>query len=188
MDLDKAIKERHSVRSFKKTKQADYKKIIDAMLAALKAPLAGNHPSVKLILVTDKEKIKQLAEASQQGFVDDVDNLVVFCTDKKYLEKSYGERGKMYARQQAGAAIENFLLKLTDSGLASCWVGAFSDEAVRRILKVPDNIDIEAFFPVGYELGKAKQLDKPDLDMCVFFDTFGNRFMKPRKIQDSSKV
>lgn len=180
MDLDKVIKERHSVRSFKKGKKPDYKDIILALEAAAKAPLAGNIYGIKYILVSDKQKIIELAEASQQDFIADVSFLIAVCSDKKNLVRNYYDRGKIYARQQAGAAIENLMLKLTDLGLATCWVGAFSDETVKRILNVSDDIDIEALLPIGYELGKNKQKNKPNLDDVIFFDTWKNRFMRPK--------
>jgi nitroreductase len=181
MDIDKAIKERHSVRSFKKGIKIDYRKIIDIIEAGAKAPLAGNSPCIKYLIVSNKDKIKQLADAAQQDFIGDVEWIVVVCSDKKFLEKSYYERGKIYARQQAGAAIENMLLKITDLGLATCWVGAFSDEMVKRILRIPDNIDVEAMLPIGEELGKKRQLAKPDMDSLLFFDEWKNKFMGGRK-------
>lgn len=188
MDLDKVIKERRTVRSFKKTKKPSYKDIIQAIEAATKSPLPGNIYSVKFILVSDKDKIKELAEASQQDFIADTDYVVVVCSDKKILEKSYYERAKMYSRQTAGAAIENFLLKLTDLGLATCWIGAFSDEIVKRILKITEDVDVEALFPIGYELGKTKQKTKPNLDDVLFFDEWKNRYMKPRRMVESTNV
>jgi nitroreductase len=188
MDLDKAIKERHSVRSFKKEKKPDYRKIIEIIEAATKAPLAGNIYGIKYILVSDKEKIQELAEASQQDFVGDVDFIIAVCSDKKDLIKNYNERGKIYARQQAGAAIQTMLLKITAMGLATCWIGAFSDETVKRILRITNDIDVEALLPIGYELGKGKQKRKPNLDDVVFFDFWKNRYMKPKRMPESTSV
>ena len=188
MDLDKAIKERRTVRSFKKIKKVNYKHVIEAIECATKSPLAGNIPYVKFILVQDKEKIKELAEAAQQHFIADTDYVVVVCSDKKFLTKNYYERANMYARQAAGAAIENFLLKITELGLATCWIGAFSDDTVKRILKISDDIDVEAFFPIGYELGKGKQKAKANLDDVLFFDEWKNRYMKPRRMVESTNV
>ena len=150
MELTKAIKERHSVTSFKKTKTPDYHKIIEAIEAASKAPLAANHPSLRFILIQDKDKIKKIAEASMQDFVGDVNFILLVCSDKTFLKKSYNERGEIYSRQQAGASIQNLLLKITDLGLATCWIGAFNDETIKRLIKIPDNIDIEALFPIWY--------------------------------------
>jgi nitroreductase len=188
MDFDKILKERHSVRRFKQTKKVDYRKVIEIIEAGTFAPLAGNIYSLKYILVQDKEKIKALSIAAQQDFVEDVDYIIVLCSDKKALEKSYFERGAIYSRQQSGAIIENMLLKITELGLASCWIGAFSDETVKRILKIPGNIDIEAMLPIGIEFGKGKQQTKPSLDRVLVFDEWGNKFMKPRAIPGGTKT
>ena len=188
MDLDKAIKERHNVRSFKKTKKIEYQKVIAAIDAASKAPLAGNIIGVSYVLVQDKEKIKALAVAAQQNFIEDVDYVVAVCSDRRDLERNYYERGKIYARQQAGAAIENMLLKITDQGLAACWVGAFSDQTVKRILTIPDEIDVEALIPIGLELGQTKQRPKPELDRVLYYDKWKNKFMTRRRMVESTSV
>ena len=188
MDFDKVIKERHSVRSFKKTKKVDYHKIVEIIEAGNSAPLAGNVYSLKFLLVQDKEKIKALSVAAQQDFIEEVDYLLVVCSDKRDLDRNYYERGAMYARQQAGAAIENMLLKITELGLGSCWVGAFSDDTVKRILVIPDNIDVEAILPIGIELGKKKQQPKPALERVLAFDEWGNRYMKPRSVVHGSRT
>ena len=80
MDLDKAIKERHSARRFKSTKP-DYSKILEAIDAARKVPLAGNIPSLKFMLITDKEKINELAQAATQDFIASVHYVVIVCSN-----------------------------------------------------------------------------------------------------------
>jgi len=180
MDLDKAIKARHSVRRFS-TKKVNWRDILKALDSARLIPLAGNIPTLKFILVLDDDKIKQLAEACQQDFVAQAQYIVVFCSDIKNIKISYGERGERYSRQQAGASIETFLLKLVDLGLVTCWIGEFVDEQVKRILQIPDNIEVEALFPIGYELGSSKQRLKPSLDSSIYFDTWKNQYMKAIK-------
>lgn len=181
MEFDKVIKERHSVRRFS-TKKVDWENIIEAIDSANSAPLAGNIPVFKFILVDDKTKIQRLADASQQDFVSDVNYVIVICSVPDQLLRSYNERGKTYARQQAGAAIENFLLKITDMNLASCWVGAFVDDQVRNILSIPDNVEVEAILPVGYEMpAKGKQQFKPDLNNALYFNKWKEKYMVPRK-------
>ena len=195
MEFDKLVKERHCVRSFKKKKIPSYGEIISAIDAAARAPLAGGISSIRYVLVSDEKKIRELAEAAQQNFIADAPYVIVVCTDKKDLVKSYYKRGEMYARQQAGAAIENLFLKLVDLGLATCWIGAFSDETVMRIVDIPESFDIEAMLPVGYELGKSKPRLKPNLDRVLSFDIYGTtpkkfeaKYMSPRKIIPGSKT
>lgn len=180
MKLDEAIEKRHSVRKFSSIKKVNYRKVIDAIDAANKAPLAGNLPTLRFILIQDKARIGELAEAAQQDFIIKSDFVVAVCSNKKYLEKYYYERAERYAKQQAGAAIQNFLLKITDMKLACCWIGAFSDDSVRRVLKIPEEVEIEALLPVGYESGRVKQRRRPLLDKSLFYETYGSEFMKPK--------
>jgi len=178
MDLDKAIKERHSVRKFT-TKTPDWKEIMKALDLARLAPLAGNIPTVRFILVTEPELIAKLTEACQQGFIVEAKYVLVVCSSMEQTTRSYDERGKKYCSQQAGAAIENLLLKLTELGLATCWVGAFSDNQVKRILQIPEQVEVEALFPIGYEMPpKTKQRNKPALDTILYLNTWKNKYMK----------
>src|SRR3989344_5695370 len=112
MDFDKVVKGRKSVRKFK-SKKPDWRDIIEAVDFALKIPLAGNIPSLKFILVSDVKKIQDLADACQQDFISQASYVVVVCSDPKDVVRSYDlEMGERYIRQQAGASIEQFLLKL----------------------------------------------------------------------------
>lgn len=187
MELDKAIKERHSVRNFA-SKKPDWREIIEAVDAANKCPLAGNISTMKFILVSDPVRIKKLVDASQQDFISKAHYVVVICSDNKQVVRSYNERGKKYASEQAGAAIENFLLKITDLKLASCWVGAFVDNIVREALDIPDDIEVVALLPVGYERGNIKQRRKPNLDNVLYFDEWENEHMKPLKEIPASEI
>ena len=181
METDKTIKERHSVRSFKKNAKIDYKKIVDIAEAGRLAPHAGSSPGTKFILVSDKEKIKELTAAAQQNFIEDVNWIIVVCSDKQFISKAFLDRTDKYLRQQAGAAIENMLLRATDLGLASCWIGAFTDEIVKRVLRIPASIEVEAMLPIGIELGKAKIKGKPLLDSLLFFNEWNNKYLDARK-------
>ncbi|OGJ12956.1 hypothetical protein A3K62_00315 [Candidatus Pacearchaeota archaeon RBG_16_35_8] len=181
MDLNKAIKGRHSVKKFKE-KKPDWRDILEAIDTARYAPMAGSNYSLKFILVSDKEKIQQLAAASQQPFVGKVHYIVVVCSNPSRTVNAYGERGKIYVRQQAGAAIQNFLLSLEEKGLDSSWVGHFTEEEVKGILDIPEHVQVEAMFPIGYEFEKKyTRKAKIDLDNILYFDEYDNDKMKSEK-------
>ena len=184
MDLNKTIKTRKSVRKFF-DKKPNYRKIIKAIDNARYAPRAGNHFITKFILVKDENKIQKISQACNQKFIKEAKYVVVVVSEDKMLTKLYDERGERYARQQTGAAIENFLLSLVNQNLATCWVGAFVDEQVKTILNIPedDNIKVEALFPIGKETKSKSQRKKPverDLDDILYFDKWNNKYMEPR--------
>jgi nitroreductase len=178
--LDKIIESRRSVRKFKSTKP-DWRPIIECIDSMRFAPMAGNSFSLKIIMVDDDEKIKKIAEACEQKFIAQAHYVVVVCSNKKLATLSFEERADGYLKQQAGAAIQNFLLKITESGLSSCWVGHFYDEKIKHILKIPEDIIIEAILPIGYAFEKPKKPKKIDLDNILYFNEYKNKKMVPIK-------
>ncbi|MFA7708214.1 MAG: nitroreductase family protein [Candidatus Pacearchaeota archaeon] len=177
MDFDKLLKTRASVKNYS-DKEVKYDKIIDAIESANLAPSPGNLPILKYIIVEDKETIAQIAEACQQSFVETAPVLVIVCSDPQKAKLMYDKRTEKYVKQQAGAAIENFLLKITEMKLASCWVGAFSEVTAKGILGIPDDIDIEAILPIAYKTKADRTIQKPKIELgrIVFFEKYGNKF------------
>jgi nitroreductase len=69
--------------------------------------------------------------------------------------------------ESASAAMENLLLAATALGLGTCWMtGPLRDEnALRRILAIPDDKEIVAVTPLGYPEGTPG--DQPRLDLAL---------------------
>ena len=178
--IDSIIESRRSIREFR-SKKPDWRHIIECIDSARFAPMAGNQFTPRFILIDDKKKIKKLAESSEQEFIQNAHYVVVVCSNKKLTTTAYEERGEKYAKQQAGAAIQNFLLKINEMGLATCWIGHFYDEKIKHLLKIPDEIDIEAFFPIGYAKENPKKKRKTELDNILYFNEYGNKKMNPGK-------
>ncbi len=173
MKFDEVIKERKSVRSFK-PKRVNFGDLLEAIDSAIQGSFAGNMNNLKFLIVEDEKTIKQLAKHASQTWINEAPAAIIVCSDDTNLANQYGDRGKDYSRQQAGAAIQTILLKLTDLGLASCWVGAFSYEIIKEILKIPGHIHIEAMLPVGYEKGKAKKPRKQALETVLRWENWKN--------------
>lgn len=181
MDLDKAIKSRTSVRKFN-SKKPNWRDIIECIDAARYAPMAGGNYTLKFILVDEPEKIEKIKDACQQGFVSQAHYVVVVCSNPSRTINAYGKQGEIYTRQQAGAAIQNFWLKIIESGLSTCWVGYFVESQIKRILKIPKEVNVEAVLPVGFEYEKKHtRKAKIDLDNILYFNEYDEKKMKKPK-------
>ena len=178
--LNKIMVARKSVKKFN-SKKPDWRRIIECIDSMRFAPMAGNNFSLKFILIDDLEKIQKIAEASEQQFIGTAHYVVAVCTNPKRTKIAYGKRAEMYLKQQAGAAIQNFLLKITESGLGTCWIGHFYEEKVKHILNIPEDIQIEALFPIGYEYKKTPPKRKIELDRVLYFNKYNNKKMNPPK-------
>lgn len=181
MKLDKAIQSRKSTRKFLE-KKPDWRKIIKAIDAGRYAPMAGGNYTLKFILVDDHEKIGKIGASTQQNFVSTAHYLIVVCSDPKRTVNLYGEKGKRYVKQQSGAAIQNILLKLTEQGLGSCWVGHFGEAQIKRILGIPKGVNVECVIPVGHPLKENGIKSRIDMDNVLYFNKYKNKKMKEPKM------
>jgi nitroreductase len=150
MDVFEAILKRRSVRNFEK-REIPKEKIEKLKEALIWAPSAGNLQARKFYFVFNEEIKKKLAKAAlNQNFIAKAPLVIVGCCD---LEKIswYGERGKnLYTICDVSAAIENLLLMATAEGLGACWVGAFDESEVSKILNLPKNERPIVIVPIGF--------------------------------------
>jgi nitroreductase len=186
MEFDSVIKKRKSVRSFK-DKKVNWRDILEAIDSAVQGPYAGNFNNLHFLIVEDESKIKDIAKFSDQLWINEAPALIVVCSDDTNLENLYGERGRVYSRQQAGATIHTILLKLTDLGLSSCWVGAYADELIKQKLKIPQHIQIEAILPVGYENKRpgSDKKNKKELEAVLYWEAWRNS-RRPTAFEEST--
>lgn len=184
MDFNEVLKQRRSVRHYA-LKKVSFEKVSEVCEALTYSPMSGNIFSLKIILVSKKNIIKLLANAAQQPFIAEAEYVIVVYSKKDHTIRSYGKIGEKFIRQQAGAAIENMLLKATDLGLGSCWIGWFDEDAVKRIVLLPDWAQVEALIPIGHPLEKPNMRKKPDLKLITYFEKFKQEEKKPpRKVFD----
>ena len=176
MSIDKTIQSRRSIRKYK-LKSPNWRRIIEAIDAAKYAPMAGEIFSLYFLLVDNDEKIQKIAKWCEQDFIMQAKYVVLFLTNPKKTVSSYGKRGEVYCQQQTGAAIQNFLLKLTEAKLSTCWIGHFNERMIKQMFRIPEDINIEAIFPIGIAGEKPKRRREIDLNTYLYFNEWKNKRM-----------
>ncbi|MEM3526247.1 MAG: nitroreductase family protein [Candidatus Jordarchaeaceae archaeon] len=150
MDVFEAINKRRSTRRYKSENVSDeqVKKLLEA---AIMAPSGGNMQPWDFIVVRDEQQKKALARAALgQMFIATAPVVIVVCANKPRTARRYGDRGvTLYSIQDTAAATENILLAATAMGLAGCWVGAFDDDAVSKVLGLPNYVRPVVILPIG---------------------------------------
>ena len=146
------IKKRRSIRKFKPDpiEEEKIEKLIEAIIWA---PSAGNRQMRKFYFVFDKNLKKKIAMASlYQMFIEEAPLVIVACGDKG-IERYYEERGlENYLFCDVSASIQNLMLVAYEEGLGTCWVGAFDEDKIKKILNLPENLLPVAIIPVGYPI------------------------------------
>lgn len=165
MEFAEVVAKRRSVRHFNTRREVTDADVRALLEAAVTAPTAGNIQPWRFVVVRSPEARERLAAAMGQKWATAAPVTVVVCVDPRPCAARYGERGeRLYAIQDTSAAVQTILLGAVDRGLASCWIGAFDDEAVRESLGVPKPITPVAVLPIGYSAEAARRPTRRPLE------------------------
>lgn len=165
MEFSEVVAKRRSVRHFN-TKltvtEADVRALLEA---AVSAPTAGNIQPWRFVVVRTAAARERLAAAMGQKWATAAPVVIVVCVDPRPCSARYGDRGEMlYSIQDTAAAVQTILLAAVDRGLASCWIGAFDEAAVRDAVGVSKPITPIAVLPVGYSAEAAGKPSRRPLE------------------------
>jgi len=190
METFECIEKRRSIRKFLDI-PVEWEKVGNILRAAQLAPSAGNMQGWKFIVVTDKDKKKAVADAALgQFWMEHAPILIVVYAEPQKSKKFYGKRGEeMYAMQDCSAALENMLLAATDQDLGACWISAFEDGMLSRVLEAPENVEPQGIIAIGYPDEDPPAPAKYQLVDLVYLQTWGNKISNVDLVmQDWSEV
>jgi len=169
-DCIRLLYERRSVRKFRKD-NIDDATVIELLESANSAPSAGNLQPRDFIVVRDPEIKADLSRAAlNQRFIMQAPVVVVVVANFPRSMNTYGERGYLYAIQDSSAAIQNLLLAATALGLGTCWVGAFDEERVSKILELPDYTRPMAIIPIGYPADRGHRTGRRKIEELIHWE------------------
>lgn len=148
MNVIDAIKTRKSVRAYLDQPIED-EKLNLVMEAARLAPSASNRQEWRFVLVRDAETRRQLAAAARnQDFVGQAPVLIVACAETDEHLMSCGQA--CYPIDVA-IALDHITLAAVELGLGTCWIGAFDEMEVKKILGIPaQGVRVVELMPLGY--------------------------------------
>lgn len=168
MHVLQAIKERRSIRQYQNRPvgEATLQQILEA---ARLAPSARNRQEWRFVVVKDAEQIRRIAEAAEQPFIGTAP--VVIAGVALNPERVMRCGVPTYAVDLA-IAMTNITLAATAFGLGTCWIGAFDQEAVKRILRIPTDCKVVELMPLGYPAECPEARPRKPLSEIVSYDYF----------------
>lgn len=157
MELDRAILERRSVRRYRSDPVSD--SAVEAIVNAARfAPSWANLQVTRFIVVKDlelKQKIRSAVPEKNPAYsaLEQAPLIVVFAGVRGksgYYRGAQSNRHGDYAMFDVALAVENAILKAHDLGLATCLIGVFDVDEVKRVLNLPEEVDPFVLTPLGY--------------------------------------
>lgn len=176
MEFDQLTRDRRSVRAFRADPVAD--ETVERLLAAaVRAPSAGNLQAWEFLVVRDGETKRRLAHAAlEQTFVAEAPVVIVTCRNLIRNSFRYGARGRdFYSLTDASCASMLLLLAARNEGLGACFVGAYRETEVARILGLPSHVRPVGIIPVGYADESPPPASRLPLSEVVHYKTFGGK-------------
>ncbi len=164
------IKKRRSVRHFNSKKIPD-EHMAQILEAGRWAPSGANAQPWRFIVVTKRNTVEEIAEhcfykVFRSRHVGEAGAVVVICADPDAGSQTYP--------LDSAIAGTNLTLMATSLGIGSCWIGAFEEQALRDILKIPSNLKLIALIALGYEVGKASAPPRLQLSNIVHYEVYGS--------------
>jgi nitroreductase len=180
MDFSQVLQNRRSVRKYQ-ARPVEREKLEQCVEAARIAPSACNAQPWKFLIIDDEETKKRFAREVFSGiyretlFAARAPALAMMVTDPLWLPPP-GEFTKPtnYHLIDIGIAGEHFVLKATEMGLGTCWIGRFDEEKAKQVLGIPEGHRIEILIAVGYPAEESIQpKEKKPLKSLFVYNHWG---------------
>jgi nitroreductase len=162
MDIFDIIKERRSIRTYK-GEHVSKDKLEKLLEAARLAPSAANRQNWKFIVVENEQIKNQLVTASNnQAFIGTASHIIA----------GIGDSAQKWHQVDLAIALEHIVLEAVELGLGTCWIGAFNEDEVKRILKIPPDKKVVALLTVGIPAESPAARPRKALEEIVAYNEY----------------
>ena len=175
--FDAILKRRVSCRAYR-DQPVDRETIATIIEAARWAPSACNSQTWRFVAVTDSATITRIATEAMRPVIPNrwlarAPLIIVGCSRLDLVANRLGSRvtGVDYYQIDLGIAMEHVVLKATELGLGTCWIGWFKEAVVKHLLNIPRAIKVSALLAVGYPApANARNRRRKALDEILFYN------------------
>ena len=164
------IRERGSIRRYQ-SRSIPKDELLKILEAATLAQSASNRQPWQFIVVTDSAMKERLVEAARnQSFVSEAAAVIV-CLAKLKESAKVGPFDSFLV--DLAIAVENMALTAWDLGIGSCWIGAFSEEKVKRLLGIPEDLRVVSLLTLGYPAEKPSAKRRKAIQEIFYYERYG---------------
>ena len=157
----KTMWNRKSIREYKSDPIPE-KDLTLILETARKAPTGANRQRWRIIVVRDGDVRKNLAMAcANQNWMADapVSLCIISHSDEKLVNP--------------GIVLDQAILAATSLGYGTCWIGAFSEDEVKKVLGIPDEWAVVNLTPIGLSAAAPRIRDRNEPAEMFMQDKFG---------------
>lgn len=155
MNFDELILKRQSDRKYLPDPVSE-EDVVKCLEAARMSPSACNAQPWKFVVVDDKAKLAEMADAAEglgmNKFTHGVPVMVAVVLEKMNVSAKLGSlvKNKDYCMLDLGMAVEHFCLQAAELGLGTCIMGWFDEKRIAKLLDVPRGKRIPLIISLGH--------------------------------------
>ncbi|MFH1569677.1 MAG: nitroreductase family protein [Gemmatimonadota bacterium] len=168
MDIHGLIKTRRSVRAYQD--RPIPMELLERILESARwAPSARNLQPWKLVVVKDPERRRRLALAArEQMFIAEAPVVVVAVALDPERIFTCGVPGYPI---DVSIAMDHLSLAATGEGLGTCWVAAFDQDRVAKVVDLPPGQKVVVLMPMGYPADEPGERTRKPLAELVAYES-----------------
>jgi len=141
LDTIQAIMQRRSVRAYR-PQPIPERDLMTILECGRQAPSASNRQPWRFMVATEANLKRQVARAClNQNWMADAGAIVAVV--------AFPEVSPNWYAVDAAIALQTMVIAARSLGYGTCWIGAFREDEVRALLKVPAGARVVALSPIG---------------------------------------
>lgn len=158
--MKELIKSRRTIRKFSQEPIPE-EKLTSYVEAARVAPSGANLQPLKYIVVSSAEMSNRMfPQVKWAGYLAPEYNpkdderptaYIVVCADTEIRKNGY--------EIDVGASVENIILSALSDGVGACWMAAIDRDEIRKLLEIPERMEIPCLVALGYPKESPKEVD-----------------------------
>jgi nitroreductase len=187
MNVYQLILKRRSIRRFQ-PKAIPFDTLKALVNAGRLAPSAANLQPLEYVVVDDPDLREQVfATLKWAGYIAPTGNPPPGEEPTAYIVVAVNTEIKSAAADKdVGAACENIILAALAEGIGSCWIESIDRPSLRKVLGLPDTLNINSVIALGYpnEQPVVEELKQPDGSIKYWKDKNERLHVPKRRLDD----
>ncbi|MEE9605287.1 MAG: nitroreductase family protein [Candidatus Scalindua sp.] len=82
----------------------------------------------------------------------------------------------MAAAVNVSIAVEHMVLRAVELGLGTCWVRWYDDDKIKKILGIPEFVEVMALLPVGIPDEDPEPRPRLSIDKITYSEKYGEKY------------
>ena len=162
MKVQEAIQNRLSIRQYAEASiPAEHLEILFKALQL--APSANNYQNWEFVFARDPDIKQRLVPAClNQRFIRD-------CS---YFIAAVADPAQKWHMVDVTIALTQFTLQAVELGYGTCWIGAFDETGIKRVLNIPADKKVVICMTFGMPKGRHIHRGRKDVDEFIYLNQF----------------